>query len=444
MSLNQVSDHHFARSEHSIRLDEIESSSYELFLASESSSRAMLDDVDDCSTSAASFHVFLDEWNDTTLCADRLVKSLAKPMPNQVHFYSSPRKQAYGQQEKQPSDKLHKSRLIASMLYESLTEMLSSSHGDKGISALDNVARNIGSLARLDSREAQKEKLANLLTEGMNAYESRSTVPISGPINRIKQTLCLAQKDQLVDVLSEVFSKIEELIAAEGGTPRDEPETAETVSLAATFGSDDMKTASSRRSNKRRSSFHSEASSIISRASASRHPDSPIFDGCSVYRLPVELTARPKSVPAPAIHRASTPKFSTEKLEGRSGIQVALQDSFSSFSSTDTEDAAPKRPQRRGSFRGNIMQDSFSSFCSFASDDKTPKRPQRNGFNGDYSLDDADTDHATATGQPSPGGSRLDDFVSFSREAARRPRSRRPDVQAALPLRLRSFDATTS
>lgn len=350
MSLFQLSDDHFAavRSEHSIHLDEIESYDDERYHASESGVRALLGDVDDFSTSEASLHVFMDEWNDTTLCGARLVKSLAKPMPNQVHFYSSPRKQAYGHQEQHSIDTVHKRRLIASMLYESLSEMLSSSHRDMGILALDTVARNIGSLACFDSRQAQKEELANLLTERMNAYESRNAEPSSGPVNGNKKTLCHKQKDELVDVLSEVFSKIEKLMAAttEGGTPRDEPCKKSAASLAATYCSDDVKSTSSRPTNERQSSFHSEVSSITSRTSASLYPDSPKFDGCSVYRLPVELKARPKPNIGPAFQTASTPKLAMHKLEG--GSSIALQDSFSSFSSTYTEDASPKRPQRRG------------------------------------------------------------------------------------------------
>jgi hypothetical protein len=319
MSLPQESDDHLAaRSEHSLRLDEIESYDAERLLC----------DVDDCSSSAAAFHVFMDDWNDTTRA--RFVKSPTKPMPNQDRIYSSPRKQAYRLQEQHSIDTLHRSRLIASMLYESLSEMLSSSHRDVGILALDNVARNIGSLAKLGSREAQKEKLANLLTEGMNAYESRRAA-------RLKQ------KDQLVDVLSDVFSKIEELLAAEGGTSVDK-------SNGKSCRSDDRKSASSRPSSKRQPSFHSEASSITSRTSGSLHPDSPRFENCAVYRLPAELKAQPKSVAAPPMQTASTKELAAKKAKGRS--RIALQDSFSSFSSTDTEDAAPKRPQRRGSFRG--------------------------------------------------------------------------------------------
>lgn len=446
MPLLHLSDHTFAayRSEHSIRLDDI---------VDNDDDDDFDDDVDDddcylkdggrrcglrrdqdveCSSSTTRDRIFIVEC--ATPSTPRPFTSLEKAPPTQdSHCLSSP-KQSHGRKIHSAAASLNKRRFFASLLHESLSEMLNSSQRDIGISALDNVAKNIECLAR----EEQKEKLADLLTErlrGFNEPENGSDAPNLGPHSTHKLAVIITQKGQLVDALADVFAKNEGMSDIDDGKKKEyfTAHTAITSSRATHIG--DAKFSSSRTSDKRRPSSYSDVSSITSRTTASLLPDSP---RCALFRLPVALNSC--TVPkAAATTSAPTP---TKQLKDNLGI--ALQDSFSTVCSLDSEDESPKRPQRRGSSGEIILHDSFSSFSSRDFDVKAPIRPQRHGSLGgatsDAVHDGAGSNIATATLQPPQATRSLDDVAAGPR-APRRPGARRKsDVRAAPPQRQRSFD----
>jgi hypothetical protein len=501
MSLLQASDHTFAtamttRSEHSISLDEIddvdddddecdrvEVSSY---LKGCGGTRGGVTGVldganDDCSFSESTLHVFMDEWNDTTIGGGgsaRFVKSLAKSKLASTHDSSSrgiclsshPKSSYSRHASHHPASaaSLNKSRRIASMLYESISEILHNSHGDMGILALDSVAKNLEGLAHGGSVEAQKETLASLLANGLrdlDELENRSAAPSWGPLHKAKQAMFLKQKDQLVGLLSDVFAKIEELNGAEdGGESRnDQPgaKPSKSPSGRATNTCDaNISSSSSRPSKKRQSSFHSDVSSITSRTTASlQHDGTRKGDnrGGAMFNLPAALKsgnkskAKPKSKGATSlrtksaeasspssISRPSSPKRSPTSTKLESGLDITLQDSFSSFCAIDADDKTPKRPQRRGSFGGARSDPGLQK----ESDGADPPAGSQSPASATVKAS------SQAPRQPPLATRSLDDVVAGPRGgggggggAPRRPGGRRKsDVRAAPPQRQRSFD----
>lgn len=487
MSLLQASEHTFAtvlttRSEHSISLDEIDDDDDEYDpVDADSYGRGgrnrypggVLGDDDanddDCSFSESTLHVFVDEWNDTSLGRSSLfVKSLAKTAltgdRDTLVGCLSHQKNLSRYHNHASVASLNKSRRIASMLYESISEMLHNSHGDMGILALDSVAKNLEGITMGGSVESQKETLANLLANGLrdlDELENRSAAPCWGPLQKSKQAVFLKQKDQLVGMLSDVFSKIEELNSATEDTESRNDTTGATQikspsGRAATCDAETTTSSSSRPSKKRQSSFHSDVSSITSRTTASMHHDrqrkGDKGNSGAMFNLPAALKADNKSKPKPkpkgdkprpkpaeatspaAPSRSSSPKASPSKQQRECGIDITLQDSFSSFCAIDADDKTPKRPQRRGSFGGAksgpavLLLEPDAAEVTVAA--QSP--PSTTAMSS-----------SQAPRQPPLATRSLDDVVAGPR-APRRPGSRRKsDVRAAPPQRQRSFDGET-
>jgi hypothetical protein len=432
MSLLYLSDHTFAvyRSEHTFRLDELDDEDEEVDETDDDSTYLEAiggfvdEDQDDWSSSATGVDMLMGKSSNTPGNA-RAAKSLAQSPPIQDRFCLSSHKQSCGSKVLASTTvSLDKSRTIAALLHESLGEILSSSQRDVGISALGKVAKNIHSLARVESKDVQKERLADLLAEGPCGLEHRGATRRSGPRSAHNQAMTTEQQNQLVDAIADAFSKIEVLIAAEddesiqGSIPNASkiaPRTAVHSTLSCA-------------SDNRRPSCYSDVSSITSCTSTTLHYESPALP---VLRLNgSNLPSNAANVPAPPL--STPPKPTPSKLLG-DHVGVALQDSFSTALSFDSDDdASPKRPQRLSSSRDLALHDSFTSFCSLDSDDdKAPARPQRcdsvRGMTGD----------ATATVHSIPS----DDPVPGLQGSPRRPGGRRrADIRAAPPQRQGSFD----
>jgi hypothetical protein len=498
MSLRQASEHTFAtvsmtRSEHSISLDEIDDDDdddddYDEVEVKSYRNRGgvtgLLDDDahgDDCSFSESTLHVFMDDWNDTTLgrSSSRFVKSLAKAPLCGGHddgrrgcAMSHPKHHSSRYSNHASAASLNKSRRIASMLYESISEILHNSHGDMGILALDSVAKNLEGLANGGSVESQKETLASLLANGLrdlDELENRSAAPSWGPLQKAKQAMFLKQKDQLVGLLSDVFVKIEELNAADEDESRNDRSDAtlskSPLGRATTCNAESSKS-SVRPSKKRQSSFHSDVSSITSRTTASLHHDGKRNGdkggGGAMFNLPAALkadnktkpklkpkpkpkgeTSRPKSSRAsPAPSRSSSPKGSpTTTKQPDCGLDITLQDSFSSFCAIDADDKTPKRPQRRGSFGGAksgpavllLEGDEAAEGIGATTAKATGSGPQS----------PRSTTTAQAPRHPPLATRSLDDVVAGPRAPRRQGGRRKSDVRAAPPQRQRSFDGET-
>jgi hypothetical protein len=351
----EVSNHSTltTQSEHSIGLDEIESSCDGFGINAR--------DCDDCSFSTATLHVFHDNDHDSKWIEN------TPPLSNKSQTSAPPRAS------------LQQSRRMAAMLYESLSELLHS-HRDLGPLAIgagyarDNILGGSG-----ESLEVRKEKLSSLLSEGLrdlDELENRSgacfpVMGIGGPLSFSKQAVLLKQKDQLVSKLSTVLTQIEELEAEEA--------------LSRTSGSekkslDSGANSSARTGNKRRTSVHSDISSITSWTTSSVPKVEPVkAKSENLFRLPSSLRsdegdskhsssdAKPKSMSSKS--RSSKPKSKgkSSKSKGKKknaslkpstqlecDIDSTLQDSFASLCSVGAEDKSPKRPQRRVSLGGHM------------------------------------------------------------------------------------------
>lgn len=424
MSLLYLSDHTFAvyRSEHTFRLDEIDDEdeeevdetddeSYLEVIGGVRTRRFVEADLDDdWSSSATSVGMFTDKCSTPGIA--RPAKSFELSPPVQDRFCLSSHKQPCGSKVLASTVSLDKSRTIAALLHESLGDILSSSQRDVGISALGKVARNIHSLASVESKDVQKEKLADLLTEetcGFHGPEHRR----SGPRSAYQQSMTMEQQNQLVNAIAEAFSKIEVLIAAEDDESIQGSYPKEATKAPQASRADKGKNTLSCPSDNRRPSCYSDISSITSCTSTTLNYESPSLHLHGSNSPPRNATA-------------AASKSTPTKLLGEYLGVVALQDSFSTVRSLDSgEDASPKRPQRHLSTRDLALQDSFTSFGSLDSDDdKAPSRPQRSGSSlSGTSKDDAGVVVAPHEGSP------------------RRPGGRRTaDVRAAPPRRQRSFD----
>jgi hypothetical protein len=418
MSFLHLSDHTFAvyQSEHAYRLEEIDDDDEEevfetdddTYLESIGGGALGLDDDDDWSTSATSVRVVKDEGSSSPHYA-RTGKSNVQTPPIQDRFCLSSHKQSRGSKAIASTVTLEKSHAIATLLYESLGDILSSSQRGLGISALGKVARNIDSLASAESRDVQKEKLTDLLADeicGFNGPEHRSASSTSGPHSTPKDAMSMRQQNQLVDAIAGAFSKIEVLLAADvsdatqGSTPK------AAVNEPRAIRADNRKITLSCPTDKRRPSYYSDVSSLTSGTST------------SLRYAPSTLAKGPSSEPS---------KTPTKPLGDYLGI--ALQDSFSTVRSLDSEeDALPKRPERHCSTRDLALHDSFTSFCSLDSDDdRAPERPERcdsfRATKGGATADKANTPTRASNDGPRRTGGR-----------------RKTDVRVAAPQRRRSFD----
>lgn len=295
------------------------------------------------------------------------------------------------------SASLNKSLQIATLLYESLSELARSS-GDDFDEAADPLSCHShrppagqGSGAARCANQSivkannghelmRKDHLVGLLSNGLRDLEelenrhscSSGCATESGgdatatATATYKHKMFEKQKLQLVNMLSKALSEIEQLEAAAAEQkPR---ATTPNKSAAPT------RCCSTRRS-KRRPSLGSDVSSITSRAS-SFYPDKPLDQLNAYYQLPKCLTPQTSaptfSLPPHKDSAATTTKQQQDRtLRRRTSSQTpqtklecdidsTLQDSFTSFCTLDPEDAPPKRPQRRGSFgasgHGNTVE----------------------------------------------------------------------------------------
>jgi hypothetical protein len=426
MSFLQLSDHTFAvyQSEHAYRLEEIDDDDDEdeeeevvetdddTYLESIGGGALGLDDDDDWSTSATSVRVVKDEGSSAPHHA-RTGKSNVQTPPIQDRFCLSSHKQARGSKAIASTVTLDKSHAIATLLYESLSDILSSSQRGLGISALGKVARNIDSLASAESRDAQKDKLTDLLADeicGFNGPEHRSALSTSGPHSTPKEAMTIGQQNQLVDAIAGAFSKIEVLLAADAADAMQGSIPKATVNSPRAIRADNGKVTVSCPTDKRRPSYYSDVSSLTSGTSTS---------------LPYAPSTVAKGPPP---SKPSEPSKAPSKPLG-DYLGIALQDSFSTVRSLDSEeDALPKRPERHCSTRDLALHDSFTSFCSLDSDDdKAPERPER--------CDSFRVAKGGATAEKTAATTRA------SNDGPRRTGGRRKtDVRVAAPQRRRSFD----
>jgi hypothetical protein len=268
---------------------------------------------------------------------------------------------------------LHHSRKMAAMLYESLSELLHS-HRDLGplsISA-DRMREKILAGSE-DSLQVRKEKLSNLLSEGLrdlDEFENRSgacfpVMGAGGPLSFSKQAVLLKQKDQLVNMLSTVLTQIEELEAEEAESRNSKCETR---------SSGNPNTSLTLTGSKRRTSFHSDVSSITSRTTISVPRVEPVTDKReALFHLPCSL--RSGGTYANRTGSDSKPKLksSKPKPKPKAKSSKAPKDKkkvSSSFS-------IPKPATQLECDINSTLQDSFASLCSVGAEDKSPQRPQR-------------------------------------------------------------------